>query len=62
MRHIAAGSGPIKRLGDLRAPMATVFDSLQQQLEELARYKQMYGPLREPSEEDDEGSDTALEY
>jgi len=63
MRHMTAGGGPIMRLGELQAPMASVFDDLQEQLAELARYKQMYGPLKDiSSEEDDDGSDTALEY
>lgn len=47
MRHLAAGSGPIDKLEDLRAPMTEVLDSLAEQLAELQRYKAQFGELRD---------------
>ncbi|KAJ4418680.1 cr1 protein [Neurospora sp. IMI 360204] len=45
VRHIAIGSGPITKLNDLRAPMNDILSTLKGQMDELARYKAMYGSL-----------------
>lgn len=45
MRHLAKGNVVLKELNDLRAPMAAIFDHFKKQQEELARYRQLYGPL-----------------
>ncbi len=59
-RHLAAGGGRMKGINALRGPMERVFDGLQGQLEELRRYKEMYGPL-EPSRDDNQESSESSE-
>lgn len=58
MRHLAAGSGQITHLDDLRAPMTDVLSSLAEQLMELQRYKAKFGELQDRNRiEDLSGSD-----
>lgn len=59
-RHLAAGGGKMEGINALRGPMERVFDGLQGQLEELRRYKEMYGPL-EPSRDDNQESSESSE-
>lgn len=68
MRHIAMDRGPITELDDLRAPMASILDSVAAQLEELKLYKARFGELKdhECKEENQidgyvDGSDTEQE-
>lgn len=59
MRHIVAGSGPIDKLDDLRAPMTDVLESLAEQLAELQLYKARFGLLDMRGDvEDISGSET----
>lgn len=53
MRHLVAGSGPIDRLDDLRAPMTDVLESLAEQLAELQMYKARFGELDHRGELED---------
>jgi len=44
-RHLAIGGVPIETFADLAAPMTVVLEGLAAQLEELQRYKALYGDL-----------------
>ncbi|SPN96706.1 probable adenylate cyclase [Cephalotrichum gorgonifer] len=55
MRHIAAGKEKITSLSSLQKPMGDVLKGFQEQLEELRRYKELFGPLES---RDDEGGGT----
>lgn len=56
MRHLAKGSGVLKELNELRAPMAAIFEHFKQQQDELAQYKALYGPLPDSNTKKIEGS------
>ncbi|TPX08907.1 uncharacterized protein E0L32_009611 [Thyridium curvatum] len=45
LRHMAAGGGHLAQLGDLRAPMSDVMQSVAEQLAELQRYKALFGEI-----------------
>ena len=45
MRHIAAGSGPIEEIEGLRLPMGHLLAGVKSQMDELRRYRELYGPL-----------------
>jgi len=45
IRHIILSSDRLRQLNDLRAPMASVLDTLQAKLALLERYEARYGPL-----------------
>ncbi|KAK1755110.1 adenylate cyclase [Echria macrotheca] len=57
LRHMAMGGGPITKLNDLRAPMASILEGIELQLAELQRYKERFGELVET----EDGSDTEQE-
>lgn len=59
VRHLLAGRGPINSLKDIVGPMGGKLANLQDQLEELKRYKERFGPLEESRV--DEVSDSASE-
>ena len=46
---MAIGGGPIRELGDLRAPMSQILGGISDQLEELKRYKMEFGKLDKPA-------------
>ena len=52
LRHLAAGKGPIHDLDQLRAPMGDIMTVLTAQIQELARYKALYGELQRPERPD----------
>ncbi|KAM4059472.1 protein phosphatase 2C domain-containing protein [Hirsutella rhossiliensis] len=61
MRHLAVGSGALRELDELRAPMDAVIDFFVQQKRELDLYRKRYGALprsdgcvKEEEEEEDE--------
>ncbi|KAJ4290660.1 hypothetical protein N0V88_006407 [Collariella sp. IMI 366227] len=45
IRHLVLSGDPIRQLNDLRAPMASVLNTLTEQLALLGRYQARYGPL-----------------
>ncbi|CAK7563211.1 MAG: hypothetical protein SEPTF4163_001074 [Sporothrix epigloea] len=67
LRHMSMGSGPIRHLDDLRAPMTDLFTAFQQQLQELQAYKARFGPIEVTAVDEgdaifeDGGSDTEQE-
>ncbi|KAL8342708.1 hypothetical protein RB601_004808 [Gaeumannomyces tritici] len=45
IRHLAAGSGPISQLEDLRGPISDILSNVAKQLAELQQYKALYGEI-----------------
>lgn len=52
MRHLAIGGGTLRELNQLRAPMAQIFSVFAEERDELARYRQKFGPLTEEGDSD----------
>ncbi|KAJ2906050.1 adenylate cyclase [Zalerion maritima] len=59
LRHMAMGKGPISELNDLRAPMAAILDAFSSQMDELQRYRNMYGPIQDVSCQENEDGEEA---
>ncbi|KAL2207233.1 PP2C-domain-containing protein [Sarocladium strictum] len=57
MRHMATGSGVLRELNDLRAPMASVLDHFAKEQKKLAKYRARYGDISS-----DESSDSEDEH
>lgn len=45
MRYNAKCDGPLTDINQLRGPMSAILDHFMQQQNELARYRELYGPL-----------------
>lgn len=53
VRHMANSGKPIHCLNDLRGPMGKKLNKIQQQLAELQKYREVFGPLSKVDEDSD---------
>lgn len=57
MRHLATGSGVLRELNDLRAPMASVLDHFVKEKKKLEKYRARYGDISSDESSDSEDED-----